>query len=298
MRDGPDSGFFALQEALLGRYSLDREIGRGGMGIVYLAHEVALDRPVALKLLPLEMAAQPSLRERFLREARTAAKLSHPNVVPIYAVDEIDEFVFFVMAFIDGGTLGERIRGRGPLSSKEAVSVLRDVAWALAYSHAEDVVHRDVKPDNILLEKGSAGNLERYMRSPAVTVDELVAAESDPLPPALREGAEPEDLPEGWIIVHRVMERLDLRDLGLLIGEEGAELVLTSGSGIWVDAYVSGRGQHWFRVRERFAEETRPLADVRDIVRMDWIAADEDRRLANRIADLRARYTVVDAARP
>ena len=155
MRDVPDSDFLALQEALIGRYSLEREIGRGGMGIVYLAHEVALDRPVALKLLPPLMAAQPTLRERFLREARTAAKLSHPNVVPIYAVDEVDDFVFFAMAYIDGGTLGERVRGRGPLSSKEAANVLREVAWALAYSHAEGVIHRDVKPDNILLEKGS-----------------------------------------------------------------------------------------------------------------------------------------------
>ena len=155
MHDAPDSDFFALQEALVGRYSLEREIGRGGMGIVYLAHEVALDRPVALKLLPPEFAGQPALRERFLREARTAAKLSHPHVVPIHSVDEVGDFVFFVMAYIDGGTLGERVRGLGPLPSKEAVRVLREVAWALAYAHAEGVVHRDVKPDNILLEKGS-----------------------------------------------------------------------------------------------------------------------------------------------
>ena len=154
--EGPDSDFLALQEALVGRYSLEREIGRGGMGIVYLAHEVALDRPVALKLLPPEFAGQPALRERFLREARTAAKLLHPNVVPIHSVDEVGDFVFFAMAYIDGGTLGERIRGRGPLSSKEAVRMLREVAWALAYAHAEGVVHRDVKPDNILLE-GSDG---------------------------------------------------------------------------------------------------------------------------------------------
>ena len=154
MSDPMDAEFFALQEALVGRYSLEREIGRGGMGIVYLAHEVALDRPVALKLLPPAMAAQPALRERFLREARTAAKLSHPNIVAIYSVDEVDEFVFFVMAYIDGGTLGERVRGRGPLPSHQAVTVLREVAWALAYAHAEGVVHRDVKSDNILLEKG------------------------------------------------------------------------------------------------------------------------------------------------
>ena len=125
------------------------------MGVVYLAHEVALDRPVALKLLPPAFAVQPALKERFLREARTAAKLSHPNIVPIHAVDEVGGFVFFAMAYIDGETLGERIRSRGPLTGKEAAKILREVAWALAYAHAEDVVHRDIKPDNILLERGS-----------------------------------------------------------------------------------------------------------------------------------------------
>jgi len=104
--------FLALQTALAGRYSLERELGRGGMGIVFLAREVALDRMVALKLLPPEMAAKPGLKERFLREARTSAGLSHPNIVPIYAVDEVDGFVFFVMAFVDGRTLGDRIRDR------------------------------------------------------------------------------------------------------------------------------------------------------------------------------------------
>ena len=147
--------FLALQESLVGRYSLDRELGRGGMGIVYLAHEVALDRPVALKLLPPTLATQASLRDRFLREARTAAKLSHPNIVPIFAVDEIDDFVFFVMAYINGETLGQRIRTTGPIPFAESARVLREVAWALAYAHAQGVVHRDVKPDNILLEAGS-----------------------------------------------------------------------------------------------------------------------------------------------
>ena len=85
MSDAPDSEFLALQEALAGQYSLQREIGRGGMGIVYLAQEVRLDRSVALKLLPPKMAAQPALRERFLREARTGAKLSQPNILPIYS---------------------------------------------------------------------------------------------------------------------------------------------------------------------------------------------------------------------
>ena len=147
--------FLALQEALAGRYSLDRELGRGGMGIVFLAREVALDRMVALKLLPLELAARPGLKERFLKEARTAARLSHPNIVPIHAVDEVQDFVFFAMAFVEGGTLADRIRERGPLSNNEAVRLLREVSWALGYAHLQGVVHRDVKPENILLEKGT-----------------------------------------------------------------------------------------------------------------------------------------------
>ena len=149
------SEFLALQEALAGRYSLDRELGRGGMGIVFLAREVALDRMVALKLLPPDLAARPGLKDRFLKEARTAARLSHPNIVPIFAVDEVEDFVFFAMAFVEGGTLGDRIRERGPLSNTDAVRLLREVAWALGYAHLQGVVHRDVKPENILMEAGT-----------------------------------------------------------------------------------------------------------------------------------------------
>ncbi len=151
----PDRLFLDFQSALAGRYSLERELGRGGMGVVYLAHEVRLDRPVAIKLLPPTNAADARMRERFLREARTAAKLSHPNIIPIHAVDEVGEFVFFAMAYVEGETLTERVRRRGPLAPSDATRVLREVAWALAYAHAQGVVHRDVKPDNILLEMGT-----------------------------------------------------------------------------------------------------------------------------------------------
>jgi serine/threonine-protein kinase len=150
-----DRLFLDFQAAVAGRYSLERELGRGGMGVVYLAREVRLDRPVAIKLLPPVLASEPRLRERFLREARTAAKLSHPNVVPIFAVDDAGDFVFFAMAFVDGETLTARVRDRGPLPAGEAARVLREVAWALGYAHAQGVVHRDVKPDNILLEAGT-----------------------------------------------------------------------------------------------------------------------------------------------
>src|SRR5574341_1495310 len=151
-----DRLFVDFQTALAGRYSLERELGRGGMGVVYLAREVRLDRPIAIKLLPPGKATDQHLRERFLREARTAAKLSHPNIIPIHSVDEIGEFVFFVMSYVEGETLTDRVRQRGPLAPSEAARVLREVAWALAYAHSLGVIHRDVKPDNILLE-GATG---------------------------------------------------------------------------------------------------------------------------------------------
>jgi len=155
MPERPDQLFLDFQSVLAGRYSLERELGRGGMGVVYLAREVRLDRPVAVKLLPPVRAGDERLRERFLREARTAAKLSHPHIIPIFAVDEVDAFVFFAMAYVAGETLTERVRRRGPLAPSEAGRVLREVAWALAYAHSQGLVHRDVKPDNIMLEEAT-----------------------------------------------------------------------------------------------------------------------------------------------
>lgn len=144
----PSPEFLSLQRAVMGRYSLDRELGRGGMGVVFLARDVALDRLVAVKLLPAETAVDPDVRGRFVGEARTAAALSHPHIVPIHAVEETDAAVFFVMSYVDGETLGARVRRTGPLSAAETMRIVQEVAWALAHAHARGVVHRDVKPDN------------------------------------------------------------------------------------------------------------------------------------------------------
>lgn len=151
----PSPEFVSLQRALIGRFSLIRELGRGGMGIVFLARDVALDRNVAIKLLPPHFASIASHRQRFLREARLAARLSHPHIVPIHLVDEVDHLVFFVMGYVEGETLGERIRRRGPLPPGEVARVVQQVAWALAHAHARGIVHRDVKPDNILIESAT-----------------------------------------------------------------------------------------------------------------------------------------------
>jgi predicted Ser/Thr protein kinase len=145
----------SLRARLADRYLIERELGRGGMGAVYLGRDIRLDRLVALKVLPSEFAVQQMLRDRFLRETRTAAGFSHPNIVPVYAVEESADLLAYAMGYVEGESLMERVSRAGPLSVREIVKLMQDVAYALAYANGRGIVHRDIKPDNIMIERAS-----------------------------------------------------------------------------------------------------------------------------------------------
>jgi tRNA A-37 threonylcarbamoyl transferase component Bud32 len=147
-----------LAEALGGAYTIEGEIGRGGMGVVYRARDERLQRRVAIKVLPPELAFQQDIRERFTREAQTAARLSHPHIVPIHTVGEAQGLVYFVMGYVDGESVAARIRRKGQLPVEEARRIMIETADALGAAHALSVIHRDIKPDNILLE-GTRGRV-------------------------------------------------------------------------------------------------------------------------------------------
>jgi eukaryotic-like serine/threonine-protein kinase len=144
-----------VERVLSPHYEVDCEIGRGGMGVVYRARDRRLKRTVAIKVLPPELAFRSEIKTRFLREAETAAQLNHPNIVDIYAVDEAEGTVYFVMAYITGDNLAKRLHEHGTLGVEETRRTLRDVADALAYAHERGVIHRDIKPDNILIDAQS-----------------------------------------------------------------------------------------------------------------------------------------------
>jgi serine/threonine protein kinase len=144
-----------VSHALAAQYELGEEIGRGGMGIVYRARDRRLKRMVAVKLLPPELAYRSDIRSRFMREAETAAQLSHPNIVPIFTVSEDEKVVYFIMAYVEGDNLARILHLRGRMDPEEVRRILQDVASALAYAHARGVVHRDIKPDNILIDAES-----------------------------------------------------------------------------------------------------------------------------------------------
>src|SRR2546425_2210445 len=150
-----DPLFERVATTLANRYVLERELGRGGMATVYLARDVALGREVAIKVLP------PTTRdymggERFTRETQIAAQLSHPHIVPLFEAGDADGILFYVMGYVEGESLQDRLAREGALPLEESVRLIAEVADALAYAHEHGVIHRDIKPANVLLARGHA----------------------------------------------------------------------------------------------------------------------------------------------
>ena len=135
----------------VGDYEIESQIGQGGMGVVYRARQGSLDRTVAIKILPAELCLDHEYVDRFLQEARAAAYLNHPHIVQVYDAGVYNDIYFFVMEFVDGKTLGEILREEGRLKEKDVLRFLLQSAKGLAFAHRHGIVHRDVKPDNLML---------------------------------------------------------------------------------------------------------------------------------------------------
>src|SRR6185295_341899 len=141
-----------LEEGLADRYRIERELGRGGMATVYLAHDIRHDRPVALKLLHAELAATIG-PERFQREIKLVARLQHPHILSVHDAGETAGYLWFTMPFVEGESLRDRLRRERQLAVEDAVRITREAAQALQYAHEHGVVHRDIKPENLLLTR-------------------------------------------------------------------------------------------------------------------------------------------------
>jgi tetratricopeptide (TPR) repeat protein len=156
--------------ALAPRYRLERELRQGGMATVYLAQDLRHGRPVALKLMTTQLAASV-LPQRFLREIQLAARLDHPHILPVYDSGDDEGRLWYVMPYVEGGSLRDRLRREARLAVKDAVRIAREIADALEYAHACDVIHRDIKPENILLAQGHARLADFGVARAAVAAD-------------------------------------------------------------------------------------------------------------------------------
>ena len=170
--------------ALADRYRVERELGRGGMATVYLAHDLRHDRPVALKVLRPELAASLG-PERFLQEIRIAARLQHPHILPVHDSGEAAGRLWYTMPYVEGESLRQRLAREGQLPLDQAVRIADQVLSALGYAHAHGVIHRDIKPENILLE-GDEAVVADFGVARAITAAGAGPADRDRASPSAR----------------------------------------------------------------------------------------------------------------
>jgi serine/threonine protein kinase len=181
-----------------GGYEVESVVGAGGLGILYRARQVRLDRPVALKLVEPDLARDPVVRERLRREARTVAALEHPNVAPLYEAGEEDGTVYIVTRWVDGADLGTVILGNGPLEPARAARIAAQIAAALEVAHEKGLVHRNVKPSNVIVTHEDhayltdLGLAKRAETAPGLTAVDQMLGMVDYVAPELIEGSEPD----------------------------------------------------------------------------------------------------------
>jgi len=199
-----------IAEQLGAQYQVVRPLGRGGMGAVYLARDRALHRVVAIKVLRRERCADALERERFRREARMMARLTHPNVVPVHAFGESGDLLYFVMQYVDGESLAERLRREERLGAREVRRIMAELAMALDYAHAQGIVHRDLKPENILIDRQGRPLLTDFGVA-ALPSFEPLAADA-----GLAFGTPQYMSPEQLVGEHAIDGRSDLYALGVL----------------------------------------------------------------------------------
>ncbi len=268
---------------IAGRYSLEREIGRGGMGTVWLAVDEVLGRPVALKQIGLVAHGESTDLARAEREARLAARLDHPNVVSVFnlAVDPDTGAWWLVMEYVEGTTLADLVQDRGSLSPDEAVPLLRQVADALVAAHAAGIVHRDVKPSNILVDgRGRAKltdfGIARGATDPSLTQTGLVTGSPAYLPPEVAAGERGDEAVDVWALGATAYYALSGRppyDLGgnvlgalyRIVHEEPPRLADAGRLGPLLEGTMTkdpARRWSMAQVRDFLADGTRPLAPV------------------------------------
>src|SRR5512133_859579 len=153
MQDGGTLPIQRLRDSLSGTYTIDRELGRGGMSTVYLAQDAKHERLVALKVLHPDLAATLG-PDRFLREIKLAARLNHPHILPLFDSGSADGMLYYVMPYVEGESLRERLDRENKIPIDEAIRITQGIASALDYAHRQGIVHRDIKPENVMLYEG------------------------------------------------------------------------------------------------------------------------------------------------